>query len=117
NGRRAMRQAIIRAGAAALLFAPAAIAQDTYRFTINQPLSAIQADFTADAPFAGTFIGNYHPQNNPNGTRTLNGVLGLCTPGNEPIAYSGGGNASGSPSTNPTGSFTLRVDTASNRAV
>ena len=95
----------------------AAFGQDTFAFTVNQPLSTITSDFTATAPFAGTFIGNYNAETNPGGTRTLLGTLGLCTPGNQAISYTGSGGATGSPTANPTGTFVLRIDTVADRAV
>ncbi len=97
--------------------ASAAFGQDTYAFTVNQPLSTITSDFSAMAPFAGTFIGNYDAESNPGGTRTLLGALGFCSAGNQAVSYTGSGGATGNPMTNPTGTFILRIDTVADRAV
>ena len=105
------------AAVAAALSGGSVMAQDTYVFTLDQPNSTIESLFSATAPFDGSFIGNFDAESNPDGTRTLLGALGFCTPGNQRVNFTGSGGASGSPTTNPSGSFTLRIDTATNRAV
>jgi hypothetical protein len=110
---------MIRICAAGAIVAAAlpALAQDTYSFTINPKTSGLMSMFNAEAPVTGSFIGNYNPQSNPGGTRTLLGAFGFCTPGNQTVTFTGTGGATGSPATHPTGAFTLRIDTVADRAV
>ncbi|MFZ4576345.1 MAG: hypothetical protein ACOYN0_18320, partial [Phycisphaerales bacterium] len=61
---------LIVAAAFASCFAGAASAQ-TWDFTIGAT-STLTGNFTGDATFGGTFIGNYNQTTNPGGTRTLN---------------------------------------------
>jgi hypothetical protein len=97
--------------AAILGLAPnAASASETIRFMIDPASSTLTSSFNASANFSGTLIGNYNAAGNPGGTRTLLGAFGLCTSGNQPVPYTGHGSASGSPTTNPTGTFTLTLE-------
>src|SRR6202008_4824601 len=70
--------------------------------------SRVAADVGASAPFAGTLIGNYDEIENPDGTRTLEGLFGGS--GNQPIDISGEARVSGEVGTAPTGAFVLGVD-------
>jgi len=105
--------ASIVSGVAALLSVSRVQAQDTYNLTLG-PTSSLNATFSANAPFTGSFIGNYNATSNPTGTRTLLGAFGACGPGNQVIPLTGSGSASGNPTTTPTGAFSLTFNTASN---
>ncbi|MEE2681171.1 MAG: hypothetical protein VX641_02240 [Planctomycetota bacterium] len=77
-------------------------------FTIDQQGSLIDRSLAVQVPFAGSLIGNYDAETNPEGTRTLPGIFGGS--GNNPIGYSATNDISGSSSSTPTGSFVLDVD-------
>ena len=92
---------------ATVAFTTVASAQ-SYEFTIDQGESLIDQSLNIQVPFAGTFIGNYDAETNPDGTRTIPGIFGGS--GNNPINYSANNEISGDSSSSPGGSFILNVD-------
>jgi hypothetical protein len=96
----------------AACFATAAFA-DVYNFTVNPQTSSLASTLSASVELGGTFIGNYDQTTNPTGTRTLNfSIFGTRPPAPTNIAknLSATGTAGGSPSSHPTGRFSLNVN-------
>ncbi len=80
-----------------------------YAVTIVTSQSSIDSDTSLSVPLAGTFMGDWDPVTNPNGTRTLPGLFGGS--GNNPISYSATFVADGTFSTVPSGDFVMTIDT------
>ena len=80
----------------------------SYEFTIAQDESLIDQSLNIQVPFAGTLIGNYDAETNPDGTRTIPGLFGGS--GNNPIDYSANTEITGNSSSSPAGSFVLSAD-------
>ena len=72
--------------------------------------SSMTVDFNFSTLTSGTLIGDYEEEANPDGTKTMPGVWG--SEGNEPIPLSLDQVLAGGGTTDPTGSFTLTVDTS-----
>lgn len=82
--------------------------QSFFSCAISSKSSALVYSSDTDAPFPGSFIGNYSPKSNPGGTRTLPGVSGGS--GNVAINCLASLSVSGDVPTVPTGSFVLGLD-------
>jgi len=95
------------------LLAPCALADGTYQFTIDSQNSALNSSISVTAPTTGTLIGNYDATTNPpTGTRTKPGFFGsFGDTENVPVPVSVALAVSGDNTTNPAGTFVLRLDT------
>jgi hypothetical protein len=101
----------IAGAVAGLVAAAAAWADSTYLFTLDSQASALGSALSVLAPTSGTLIGVYNAVGNPTGTRTKPGLFGtfgdtenVAVPVTVSIAIAGDS------TTNPTGSFLLRLD-------
>ncbi len=72
------------------------------------PTSTAHQMLTVEYPLAGTFIGDYDATTNPTGTRTIPGLFGGS--GNSAIPYTSTARMIDTIDSNPTGSFTLRIN-------
>ena len=72
--------------------------------------SSMNVDFNFSTITSGTLIGDFDEESNPDGTKTMPGVFG--SEGNQPIPLSLDQVLAGGGQTDPTGSFTLQVDTS-----
>ncbi|MBL8765057.1 MAG: hypothetical protein JNM07_12390 [Phycisphaerae bacterium] len=79
----------------------------TYDFALTQASSSFAATVSSSTRFAGTLIGS--ALTTPGGTVTRNGLFGGS--GNQYVGITVRGTAGGSPSTRPTGTLTLELDT------
>jgi hypothetical protein len=94
---------------------PLAAAQ-TWDFTVT-PAASLSGNFSGNATFGGTFIGNYNQTTNPGGTRTLNfSIFGTRAPAptNLTRTISGNGNAAGPITGLPAGAYRLAVNLPAN---
>ena len=80
----------------------------SFAFTVDQEESLIDQSLEILVPFAGTFIGDYDAETNPDGTRTIPGLFGGS--GNNEINYSANNQITGNASSSPTGTFVLTAD-------
>lgn len=94
--------------AASITFVGLAAGQ-TYNFTVDPQFSNLNTSTTITAPIVGTFIGNYDPKTNPDGTLTRPGLFGGS--GNQPIPYTANLIADGDSFSQPFGTFSMSVDT------
>lgn len=84
------------------------LAQTSYRFTVDTPLSEVRLSLETSTTLEGTFIGDYDPMTNPTGTQTRPGLFGGS--GNQPIPMSAILAATGDPTSRPAGGLELDVD-------
>ena len=76
---------------------------------IDSNASVLTSQVSTEAVLDGTLIGNWDPKSMPDGTKTMPGAWG--EEGNEPIALDSRQELAGGATTNPSGSYTLNIDT------
>lgn len=103
------RTSAVISTACILLGTPAVLGQ-SYEFAFNEESSEISRDFNVLIPFAGTMIGNYDAKTNPEGTRTVPGIIGGS--GNNPISYEASFELSGGNTSAPAGGFDFEIDSS-----
>jgi len=98
-----------------MLLAPLAFAVSTavadevvYNCTLNAAASSLTQATDVNAPFAGTFKGNYDAATNTTGTQTIPGFFGGS--GNNPINYTASFVLAGDIVSNPTGALVVGTD-------
>ncbi len=80
---------------------------DTFWLDSND--SSLTSQVSTEAILDGTLIGNWDAKTNPGGTKTMPGAWG--EEGNEPIPLDARQELAGGGATNPSGTFTLNIDT------
>ena len=88
--------------------APALANETVYNCNVMPATSSVVQSNDVNAPFNGTFIGNYDATNNPTGTKTIPGFFGGS--GNNPITYTASFALAGDINSHPLGSLTVGVD-------
>lgn len=112
-----MRPAFTLLPLAVALSSSIAAADNTYLFTINAQQSQLNSNVNVTAPSTGSLIGDYDPATNPTGTRTKPGFFGTFgETENVEVPLTVTVVVGGNNSTNPTGSFALRLDTQAGQA-
>lgn len=95
----------------ALAIGGSAAKAQTYNFTIDASQSKVAATTTFSMATTGYLIGQYDATNNPNGTRTKNGLTGqFPSTTNEKVTCNPTLAVGGSINTNTSGAFKLAVD-------
>lgn len=77
-------------------------------FTVDPDLSSVLGEFTLSADTAGTLIGDYDPDTNPDGTQTRPGLFGGS--GNQPIPITLDIALETALDQSPSGAFTMDAD-------
>ena len=79
-----------------------------YDCALNAAASTVVQSNDVNAPFTGTFIGNYEATTNPTGTRTIPGFFGGS--GNNAIPYTASFALAGDINSHPTGTLRFSTD-------
>lgn len=101
---------------ASLGLTAAGLAQSvTYDMAIDSQASGMNASISFDIDTAGTLIGAWDPDTNPDSTRTKPGLFGsFGSTDNEPVDVALGFGLAGSIDTNTTGGMLLNIDLSTN---